>query len=83
MARSDGGPDDRSRKTKEELDEELERGLEESFPGSDPLSVTQPAPEKPPGETLPRKNPPRIGRVVAIERSCIEGRRVPGPDVEM
>lgn len=47
MARSDGETDDRSRKTKEELDKELDRGLEESFPGSDPLSVTQPAPAKP------------------------------------
>jgi hypothetical protein len=27
-----------------ELDEALERGLEESFPGSDPVSVTQPPP---------------------------------------
>jgi len=39
--------DDRNRKTKKELDEELNRGLEESFPGSDPVSVTQPAPGKP------------------------------------
>jgi hypothetical protein len=36
-----------SKKTKEELDRELEEGLEESFPGSDPVSVTQPAPSKP------------------------------------
>lgn len=57
MARSDGGPDDRSRKTKEELDEELERGLEESFPGSDPLSVTQPAPEKPAKENPAKEKP--------------------------
>ena len=34
-------------KTKKELDEELDRGLRESFPGSDPVSVTQPAPAKP------------------------------------
>ena len=33
---------------KKELDEELDRGLKESFPGSDPVSVTQPAPSKPP-----------------------------------
>jgi hypothetical protein len=29
-------------KRKEKLDDALERGLEESFPGSDPVSVTQP-----------------------------------------
>ncbi|GAB1716877.1 MAG: hypothetical protein NTAFB05_19190 [Nitrobacter sp.] len=41
--------DDRKKKakTKKELDEELDRGLEESFPGSDPVSVTQPAPARP------------------------------------
>jgi hypothetical protein len=29
---------------KEKLDEALERGLEETFPGSDPVSVIQPPP---------------------------------------
>jgi hypothetical protein len=29
---------------RQKLDEALERGLEESFPGSDPVSVTQPPP---------------------------------------
>jgi hypothetical protein len=28
------------------LEEALEEGLEETFPGSDPVSVTQPAPSK-------------------------------------
>ncbi len=28
---------------REKLDDALERGLEETFPGSDPVSVTQPA----------------------------------------
>lgn len=32
---------------KEKLDEALNEGLKESFPGSDPVSVTQPAPSKP------------------------------------
>lgn len=36
-----------SGKTKKELDQELDEGLEESFPGSDPVSVTQPAPSRP------------------------------------
>jgi len=31
---------------KRKLDEALEEGLEETFPGSDPVSVTQPAPSK-------------------------------------
>ena len=31
-------------KTKEELDKALEKGLEESFPASDPVNVTQPPP---------------------------------------
>jgi hypothetical protein len=31
---------------KKKLDEALERGLEDSFPGSDPVAVTQPPPSK-------------------------------------
>ncbi len=31
---------------KRELDDALEEGLEETFPGSDPVNVTQPAPSK-------------------------------------
>jgi hypothetical protein len=31
---------------KQRLDEALEEGLEETFPGSDPVNVTQPAPSK-------------------------------------
>jgi hypothetical protein len=55
MARHDGETDDRNQKTKDELDKELDRALKESFPGSDPLSVTQPAPEKP-AEKKPAKD---------------------------
>jgi hypothetical protein len=32
---------------KQKLDDALDEGLEESFPGSDPVSVTQPAPSLP------------------------------------
>jgi hypothetical protein len=44
-----GGTDGNGRRReaeqkREKLDQALERGLEESFPGSDPVSVTQPAP---------------------------------------
>jgi hypothetical protein len=31
-------------KRKEKMDDALDRGLEDSFPGSDPVSVTQPPP---------------------------------------
>ncbi|UYO43936.1 hypothetical protein KQX63_21590 [Rhodopseudomonas palustris] len=37
-------------KDKKELEDQLNEGLEESFPGSDPVSVTQPAPSKPDGD---------------------------------
>jgi hypothetical protein len=33
-------------KEKRHLDEALERGLEDSFPASDPVNVTQPPPSK-------------------------------------
>lgn len=35
------------KKTKDELDEELEEGLEETFPASDPPAVTQPEHREP------------------------------------
>lgn len=31
--------------SKEELEHDLEEGLEDSFPGSDPVAVTEPAPD--------------------------------------
>ena len=34
------------REEKRQLDDALEEGLEETFPGSDPVNVTQPAPSK-------------------------------------
>jgi hypothetical protein len=34
----------REERHKEELDNTLERGLEDTFPGSDPVAVTQPPP---------------------------------------
>jgi hypothetical protein len=44
------GPRSKSADAKEaekrRLDEALEEGLEETFPGSDPVNVTQPAPSK-------------------------------------
>jgi hypothetical protein len=39
------------KKTKKEQDKELDEALKESFPGSDPVSITQPAPSKPDGDS--------------------------------
>ena len=39
-------PKDSKTEQKRELDQALEEGLEETFPGSDPVNVTQPAPSK-------------------------------------
>jgi hypothetical protein len=36
------GKHDRDAERKKALDDSLERGLEESFPGSDPVAATQP-----------------------------------------
>lgn len=38
--------DKKSQDHKEKLDEALNKGLEESFPGSDPVNLTQPAPSR-------------------------------------
>jgi len=38
---------DKPTKGKDQLEQELNEALEDSFPGSDPVSVTQPAPSKP------------------------------------
>jgi hypothetical protein len=34
----------RAEKRKKSLDDKLDQGLEETFPGSDPVSITQPPP---------------------------------------
>ena len=44
MTRPHSQPTPDEIKEKRRLDEALEEGLEETFPGSDPVSVTQPAP---------------------------------------
>lgn len=46
-ARDDRTKDDKAAKShKDKLDDALNKGLEESFPGSDPVNVTQPPPSK-------------------------------------
>ena len=46
-ARDDQTKDGKASKThKDKLDDALNKGLEESFPGSDPVNVTQPPPSK-------------------------------------
>ena len=39
-------PKDAKATEKRKLDDALEEGLEETFPGSDPVSIVQPAPSK-------------------------------------
>jgi hypothetical protein len=46
MTGSRRDPDSAKGKEKRRLDEALEEGLEETFPGSDPVNVTQPPPSK-------------------------------------
>jgi hypothetical protein len=46
MARSGAAAKNAGSAEKRRLDEALEEGLEETFPGSDPVNVTQPAPSK-------------------------------------
>jgi len=46
MTKPHTGPSPKEIKEKQALDEALEEGLEETFPGSDPVSVTQPAPSR-------------------------------------
>ncbi|MFT4118168.1 hypothetical protein [Bradyrhizobium sp.] len=46
MTRPHNEPTPNEAKEKRRLDEALEEGLEETFPGSDPVSVTQPPPSR-------------------------------------
>ena len=43
---NDRAPKGRDADEKRRLDEALERGLEDTFPASDPVNVTQPPPSK-------------------------------------
>jgi hypothetical protein len=46
MTGSRAKPKDAEGTEKRQLDQALEEGLKETFPGSDPVNVTQPAPSK-------------------------------------
>jgi len=46
MTRPRSDPKDAKSREKRQLDQALEEGLEETFPGSDPVNVTQPPPSK-------------------------------------
>jgi hypothetical protein len=46
MSKSGTEPKPAKGAEKRKLDEALEEGLEETFPGSDPVNVTQPPPSK-------------------------------------
>ncbi len=47
---------------KRQLDQALEEGLEETFPGSDPVNVTQPLPSKATITSIGRFDRPPCGR---------------------
>ena len=46
MTKLRAAPSPEEIKEKHDLEEALEEGLEETFPASDPVSVTQPAPSR-------------------------------------
>ena len=46
MTKPHATPSPEELKEKRDLEEALEEGLEETFPGSDPVNVTQPAPRR-------------------------------------
>lgn len=46
MSKPHSEPTSEEIKEKRRLDEALEEGLEETFPGSDPVNVTQPPPSR-------------------------------------
>ena len=46
MTKPHTGPTPEEIKEKQDLEDALEEGLEETFPGSDPVNVTQPAPSR-------------------------------------
>jgi hypothetical protein len=46
MTRPRAAPSPEEIKEKRALEQALEEGLEETFPGSDPVNVTQPAPSR-------------------------------------
>jgi hypothetical protein len=46
MSGSRSKPEDADKAEKRRLDQALDEGLEETFPGSDPVNVTQPAPSR-------------------------------------
>ncbi|QOZ55063.1 hypothetical protein XH90_29535 [Bradyrhizobium sp. CCBAU 53338] len=46
MTKPHKGPSPKEIKEKQDLEEALEEGLEETFPGSDPVNVIQPAPSR-------------------------------------
>jgi hypothetical protein len=48
-------PVQHSKDEKQKLDKDLNEALEESFPGSDPISATQPAPSKPDADSKKKK----------------------------
>jgi len=46
MAKPGSGPKDGKSAEQRQLDQALDEGLQETFPASDPVNVTQPAPSR-------------------------------------
>ena len=63
---------------KRRLDEALEEGLEETFPGSDPVNVTQPPPSKATTTSSARISavpPMRISIIIFCDNNGLERKR--------
>ena len=50
LQRNGGGKGHQPQKSKKDLDRELDKALKDSFPSSDPPSVSQPTPTEPAGD---------------------------------
>jgi hypothetical protein len=50
LQRDDGGAGHPPSKSKKDVDRELDKALQDSFPSSDPPAVSQPSPNEPAGD---------------------------------
>jgi hypothetical protein len=50
LQRDDGGTGHRPNKSKKDIDQELDKALQDSFTSSDPPAISQPSPTEPAGD---------------------------------
>jgi hypothetical protein len=50
LQRNDGGTPHVAERSKKDIDKELDKALQDSFPSSDPPSISQPGPTEPAGD---------------------------------